>query len=191
MGRPLANQPRLPDVEELRKMLEYSGETGELRWAMRDASSFTPSARRSAEHKAKLWNSQTAGRPAGSLQGNYHKVYIAGAQHLSHRVIWKMITGEEPLFIDHINGAKTDNRIENLQNVTHVVNMKNKSLYATNKTGVPGVEYHKRDGVWRAKIGVDGKQVQLGSYKTKDEAIAARMAGQIMLDYSVHHGRSN
>lgn len=45
----------------------------------------------------------------------------------AHRIIWETFVGEIPegYEIDHINTNKTDNRLENLQIVTHKENMNN------------------------------------------------------------------
>lgn len=190
MGRPLAVQHEIPSQEYLRSMFDYNPETGVLNWKVRDASSFAKTPGRSAEWQANQWNSRFNGKQAGYFAGGYWRMYFEGKNHLVHRLIWKLMTGEDPVQVDHIDGDRRNNRFSNLRNVTHVVNMKNKSLYANNKSGVPGVEFHNRDKVWVSKIGVNGGQIQLGSYPTKDEAIAARIAGQIVLDYHENHGRS-
>lgn len=190
MGRPLAVQHEIPSQEILLEVFDYSEATGELRWKVREPASFAQTPGRPAEWHANQWNSKYGGYPAGGFTGGYYRVYFQGKHHMSHRLIWKLMTGEDPVQVDHIDGDRRNNRFSNLRNVTHAINMKNKSLYVNNKTGIPGVEYHERDEVWRAKIGVDGGQVQLGSYATKHEATIARIAGQIMLDYHDNHGRS-
>lgn len=51
---------------------------------------------------------------------------LCGGSWPEHRVIWKIETGREPEgFIDHINGIRDDNRIENLRDVTPRENMLN------------------------------------------------------------------
>jgi len=122
-------------------------------------------------------------------KGEYLRIMIDGKHQMVHRVIWKLVTGEEPNQVDHVNGIRADNRIENLRSVSFAINLKNKALYRNNKHGVPGVGYHKRDKVWTAKIGIGGKQLTLGSFATKDEAVAAILAGHVILDYHPKHGR--
>ncbi len=190
MGRPLAEQPELPSADELNMLLRYDPQSGLLFWRYRDAGTFMDFGMRSTEHMANQWNSRFSGKSAGGMTGGYYRVMIDGKHHMAHRVIWKMFNGEDPVFVDHIDGDKRNNKLENLRNVTHAVNMKNKSLYANSVTGVPGVEYHERDRVWRAKVGVDGKQLQLGSFQTKDEAIACRIGAEKVLGYHENHGRS-
>lgn len=101
------------------------------------------------------------------------------------------MTGEDPLVIDHINGNRGDDRFENLRDVTPLLNARNAALFSSNKSGFPGVEFHSRDLVWTAKIGVGGKQTHLGNFKTKEEAIAARIGAEVVLDYHVNHGRTS
>ena len=49
----------------------------------------------------------------------YTYIYLDGRQYPAHRVIWKMETGREPEgVIEHINGNLSDNRIENLRDVS-------------------------------------------------------------------------
>lgn len=189
MGRPLAEQPKLPSLERLNEMLSYDIQTGTLTWKDRPTSSFHGSVM-PAEIMEKSWRSRFAGKPAGGYGGGYHRVMIDGHHHLTHRVIWKIQTGEDPVEIDHIDGNRLNNRFENLRSVTRAINMRNKNLYKNNKSGVPGVEYRARDNSWVVKVGVgEGKQLNLGSFKTKEEAIAGRICANVVLEYHENHGR--
>lgn len=79
--------------------------------------------------------------------------------------------GEE---IDHINGKPNDNRIENLRVVTHEENMKNVKLPSNNTSGHKGVYYNKLERKWKAMIRKNKKQIHLGTFDTKEEAVEAR-----------------
>ena len=81
------------------------------------------------------------------------------------------------LEVDHINGDKWDNRKCNLRIVTHADNMKNRKLDKRNKSGYTGVKETKT-GTWNAQIYCDGKYINLGTYKTKEEAVKARKSGE-------------
>lgn len=66
----------------------------------------------------------------------YYSVGFEGKRYPAHRIIWAMHHGREPDgVIDHINGKKWDNRIENLRDVTHAQNSWN---IVRNRVGASG-----------------------------------------------------
>ena len=89
----------------------------------------------------------------------------------AYRII--MNIDDSRLEVDHINGDKWDNRKCNLRIVTHADNMKNKKLDKRNKSGYTGVKETKA-GTWNAQIYCNGKYINLGTYKAKEDAIKAR-----------------
>ena len=94
------------------------------------------------EAKAKRWNKKYVGKPAltAKNKNGYHQGAIFGRQISAHTVVWAWVHGDWPEHeIDHINGKRHDNRIENLRDVTHAVNTRNASLPRKNKFGVSGV----------------------------------------------------
>ena len=75
-------------------------------------------------------NTKYGGKEAGHLfktssGAEAVQVRILGKSYYLHRIIFKMLTGEEPNLIDHINGNPTDNRIENLRSVDNQTNTRN------------------------------------------------------------------
>ena len=144
----------------------------------------------------KRWSKSTQiGSIAGSIVGTlpnegYRVMHFGGTNYPVHRVVWLYHYGTLPeKQIDHLNHNRVDNRIENLRETSHHTNMKNKSLYVTNQSGYPGVAY--KDEVWISRISIDGNKIHLGSFITFEEAVAARKAGEKILNYHTNHGIHN
>lgn len=150
-----------PTIEELRSLFRYEPETGDLYWV--------------AEGKGRIKK-----KPAGTkLNNGYMGVLIGGKRYYSHRVAWALHTGAWPEDqIDHINGVKTDNRIENLRAATNNENGKNYGFNSRNTSGVKGVYYDKENAKWMAQIKVDGRSIKLGRFREFDDAVAARKVAE-------------
>ena len=87
---------------------------------------------------------------------------INSKPYKAHRVIWKMVYGSDPHYIDHINGDRTDNRISNLRSVTKAQNNRNKRLRSDNKSGVTGVHWYNPRNKWRVDVRYNGKTKHIG-----------------------------
>ena len=78
------------------------------------------------------------------------------------------------LVVDHINRIKTDNRLENLQIITHRENLsKDKRLSSKYTSKYTGVCWCKFRNKWRAEIAINSKRFSLGCFKTELEASEA------------------
>lgn len=177
--------------EELRKILEYNPATGKLFWRERSVEFFNDG-KQSAQHNCAAWNGRFANKEAFTADHNegYRQGRIFSRVYLAHRVIWAMVYGEWPEEqIDHINGVRDDNRIENLRAVTNQENGKNKKLSKNNTSGVIGVYWYKPTRKWRAEIKINNRRVHLGLFTKKDDAIAARKAAEAEHGYHPNHGR--
>ena len=76
--------------------------------------------------------------------------------------------------VDHINHDSLDNRKINLRVCSTSQNMMNRSgPTRTNRSGIRGIHWHAKASKWRALIKVDGKNMHLGLFLTKEEAGAA------------------
>jgi len=164
--------------QELRKIvmerLSYDSRTGIFKWKSRAAS-----------HVLK-------GSKAGSVdkRSGYVRIKLLGRKYRAHRLAWLIVYGSfPPEQIDHINGVRHDNRIINLRAVTNAENSRNKSLCISNKSGHIGIHYNKRMNKWTAAIGTNYKQVHLGSFENKEDAIEARRIAEINYNYHPNHGR--
>ena len=159
---------------ELNEMFRYDGATG------------------------KLYNRITRGKRArkGLEAGctrpeGYRMVKIAGVGYYTHRLIWKMRTGSDPAEeMDHINHDRTDNRIENLREVTHSEQVKNASRRKDNTSGVTGVHWDTRDQKWQVQIRVEGNQRYLGSFTHFFHAVRARKLAEVGAGFHVNHGEA-
>lgn len=126
-----------------------------------------------------LWRSFRSGpRPVLPRDGGkdwYRSVKIDGNTYLVHRVVWTLLKGAIPsgMEVDHIDGDKTNNRIENLRLASRSDNGMNRLKPAANTSGFKGVLWSKAAGKWLAKIKKDQTAIHIGLF---DDADAARRA---------------
>lgn len=90
----------------------------------------------------------------------------------------RVVTGLDDLLydIDHKNGESTrnDNRKFNLRIATRSQNQMNKGKQKNNTSGIVGVGWHKTTNKWVAYIAINKKQIHLGLFDKKEDAIKAR-----------------
>jgi hypothetical protein len=68
---------------------------------------------------------------------------------------------------------------ENCKWSTWVEQGRNKRLSPKNTSGVSGVAYKKQRGLYVARIGVNGKRIFIGEYKSFNEAVNARKEAEL------------
>lgn len=143
-------------VERLRQALNYDPQTGVFTWADRTAKCIR------------------IGGVAGSPTSNgYWRIFVDGSEYMAHRLAWFYVHGTWPTVIDHIDGARQNNRIANLRDVTSSVNSQNlKKATKRNATGLLGA-FRRTKNSYRAVINIDGKNTLLGSFRTAEDAHAA------------------
>ena len=179
----------LPSPEFLHKLLRYEPDTGKLFWRERPLDSFI-AGKYSQSRKMNTWNKSWAGKEAFTyLSHGYNQGSILGRLSMAHRVIWALNFGEWPADqIDHINGVRNDNRIENLRSVTNRGNARNQKLKATNTSGFCGVVWAKGSRKWGAQITIDGRNVWLGLFDNKNDAAKARSEAETHYGFHENHG---
>ena len=154
------------DITKLRSLLNYDPITGVFTWAK---------ARRNIE----------IGDIAGCVNAKgYRYIGVNNALYRANRLAWFYIHGVWPTQqIDHINGDRLDDRIENLRDVTQTRNQRNRKHGNINSSSkLIGVSWNKSSAKWRAQISVGKKTIHIGLYKTEQEAHAAYLAAK-----TTHH----
>jgi hypothetical protein len=124
-----------------------------------------------------------AGSPAGWLRTDgYIGLRVGGKNCLAHRIAWQKAYGKPPVGdIDHRNGVKNDNRIQNLRDVSTEENCQNRRLPVQTKNRTSrflGVSFHKRVGKYVAQISVSGKKIHIGYYATEELAYQAYLTAK-------------
>ena len=165
----------LPSQEVLRQLLRYEPDTGKLFRLAVDASTITTSDSRGIDWAVAAYNAANAGReaftykdPRGYLHGK-----VLGKKYQAHRVIWKLVHGDEPPQVDHINGDQSDNRIANLRACTNEENARNYPKPKTGSSQYRGVCWVPRDQKWAASIS-NGKAGKISLGHHSDELSAAK-----------------
>lgn len=168
--------PPVTDVlTELRRALTYSAELKGFVWV----APIGPC--------AKAW----AGKKAGGDDGSgYDSVNLLGHRLKVHRLVWLWHHGEWPTgMLDHVNGDRKDNRIENLREATMAENVRNR----VKRSGglATGVSRDKSGG-FKARIQrPNGQKIYLGTFQTEAEAAAAYVGAATVLhgEFSVFLSR--
>lgn len=143
--------------EDLVSVLAYCSSSGEFRW------------------KIKPNSNMFAGDVAGhtDYQG-YRAIRYGRILYRAHRLAWLLHHGSWPKDqIDHINGKKDDNRIENLREADPSENKWNQMAQSNNSHGSKGVAWDAQKQRWVARIMIRGKRMKIGRYRTREEATRA------------------
>lgn len=143
-----------PTPQRIDELLSVDPSTGEIRWK------------------------KSAGRvKAGDLAGGrdkngYRRLSIDSEVVYAHQLVFFAAHGYWCGLIDHINGKRDDNRIQNLRDATASENAKNRTEW---RKGVKLGARRTPEGQWAARIVCDGISYHLGVYPTQEEAHEAYM----------------
>ena len=147
-------------------------DAGVVTWKSRSRSHFA------SDRTCSMWNTRYANRRAGRIDKfGYVLIHLTvGGRNVmlkGHHVAWALVTGEWPQSeMDHINGVRSDNRVENLRLATRTQNCQNRTKRAGCLCQSKGVTFNKRMGLFQARIQVCGIPTFIGTYATEQEAEA-------------------
>ena len=138
------------------------------------------------------WNSVWAGKEAftavdgkGYRHGSIDYVYVR-----LHRALWALTYGDWPSGeVDHVNGNRLDNRVENLREVSRSANQRNQRLHKNNTSGRTGISWYKPYAKWRAVINIGGRNKHLGYFDCVEAASAAWEKARAQNGYHANHGK--
>ena len=138
----------------LKELLNYNPETGIFNWKIDRGN-------------------KKSGDLAGCIDSHgYVIIRTSKIGYKAHRLAWFYVYGTWPEnHIDHINGIRNDNRIENLRDVSRSINVQNQKIaQRNNKSGLLGVIWNKAINKFVAAIRINGKTTVIGKFDSKELA---------------------
>ena len=175
----------LPSQERLRELFDYESNTGNLIWKVRPESHFKN------QRGCNIFNAMYANKVAGSINKatGYRYISIDNVNYLAHRLTYAYVHGACPFDkqIDHRDGDRLNNRIENLRVCSSSENRHNRGKHCTNTTGFKGVSWQKRCQKFTAAIFINGKRKHLGYFTTAEQAAATYKSAAIVLHGEFAH----
>ncbi len=153
------------DIKTLRLALDFNPNTGIFRWA---------------EKRANIQIGDVAG--CVNAKG-YMYVGLGGKLYRANRLAWLYVHGTQPTGqVDHINGDRIDNRIDNLRDVTGTINQRNRLRGNRGSSSrLLGVSWHPGTSKWRSQISINRQTRHLGLFDTETAAHAAYLDAKAKL----------
>ena len=152
---PKAREWSEEEKQWMKDNIRYDSETGNLFW--------TTSILRG--HRTGDLVGATTGSGYMAFNGN-----LGGKRfYYNHRVVWFLNYGSVPKILDHIDGDRLNNRVENLRPATNGLNQRNRLGYGICK--FKGVTAEQ--GKYRCRANKGGKQHHLGLFETLEGAARA------------------
>lgn len=176
-------------ISFLRESFDHPAPGGRIYWKNRPAAHFP---RLGVCH---AWNARWAGKEAfTSDNGKGYRTTtftLAGREWRlqRHRVIFALTHGRWPEnLVDHKDGYPGNDSPENLRDATDSENNKNSRINRRNTSGTTGVYWFEPRQLWTARICDGKKQISLGYFRKKEDAIMARQAAEPKYGFSERHG---
>jgi len=155
--------------ERLKELLHYEPKTGVF-------------------YRKKSSRSALVGDIAGTRNPkDYIRITLDRKFYTAHRLAFLYMEGYFPENdIDHIDRNPSNNKWENLREVSRSCNARNCKPRSNNTSGVTGVNYYNKrrpNKPWMARIKVSNKRIILGYFATKEEAVKARWEAEVEYSY--------
>lgn len=151
----------LPTQNRLKELFDYDAETGFLTRKVR----------------VKGWLIGSRAGCRDSTKG-HRRIHIDGVNYRETNVIWKWVTGQDPVcIIDHKDLVSDNNQWSNLREATISQNTANMRARCDNLLGVKGIT--ARGDRFGAQIKGPSGMIWLGTFDTIEEAKAAHIAKAI------------
>lgn len=93
------------------------------------------------------WKNHYSKQAVSKNEYGYYRVSINCKPELAHRVVMSAFKGDSDLTVDHLNGIKTDNRLENLEYVTQKENVL-RMFERVGTTGAENGKKHAKKVIW-------------------------------------------
>jgi hypothetical protein len=153
---------------ELKEYLSYDKDTGIFTWI-----------KKTNNRSNRIF----IGKIAGHYVDNYIRIGIFKKEYLAHQLAWLYVNGIFPNSnIDHIDGNKSNNSIDNLRICNQSQNQQNrKTSNKNNKLNLMGVCLDGRSKKYIATITLNRKQIWLGSFDTPELAHTAYLNEKRMI----------
>jgi len=153
--------------DELKRQLDYVPLTGIFKWKVSNS------------------NRVQIGDIAGCKnKDGYIVVRINKRRYYAHRLAWLYVYGYFPENqIDHKYRNPSNNKIDNLREVSQTCNLRNQNKYKNNKSGVTGVSWSKELNKWYSQIAVNKKIIYLGIYINLLDAAISRWNAEVKYNF--------
>lgn len=102
--------------------------------------------------------------------GDYLSVMINYKNYMVHRIIYLLEHKKMPVCVDHIDGNKTNNKIENLRAATYSQNGYNRLKKENTLTNLKNITYCKTRKKYKVQLKVNDKNQHFGYFKNLDDA---------------------
>ena len=160
--------------EYIKEDLRYDPETGHLWWI------------KPSENGVRT--TRNLNKPVGTLHpAGYFRIKILSTNMSCHRTAWFLYYGHWPKeFLDHINGVKTDNRVENLRLASNQENQMNSKKQIGSSSKYKGVYWDNERKKWSSGIEINQVRKRLGRYVLEEDAARAydKAARELFGDYA-------